>query len=493
MNETITPVKLPEAFLERMKEMLGDDFEAFLKSYENPRTYGLRVNTSKISCEEFEKIVPFLVKRIPWTSNGYFYNEEDRPSRCPFYQAGLYYLQEPSAMTPAACLPVAPGEYVLDMCAAPGGKATALGDVLKGEGLLVANDISTSRARALLRNIELSGIANVFVANEPPAKLTKAFPEYFHKIILDAPCSGEGMFRKEEALARDWTPEKSAELSIIQKELLENAYEMLRPGGMLLYSTCTFAPIEDEEAISYLLTQHPEMELLPLPEYEGFSHGIPSLGNGDERLSRCVRIFPHKMNGEGHFLALLQKPEIVQSDENTQESTVNPARSFASSKKASKSRSSHFASQMDKETRKWVAAFFEEIGIHSIGGIEIDWNRIEARGEKIYYLPPVAGNFRGLTFLRNGLYLGDLKKNRFEPSQPLALAIRKEEAKAIISLPVKDDRLTRYLKGETIVIEQTEATHTKGWHLLCADGYPIGFGKLVNGTLKNKYPAGWRV
>lgn len=469
MSENITPVKLPEAFLTRMEAMLGDEFEAFKKSYENPRTYGLRVNTSKITCEEFEKTVPFPVKRIPWTTNGYFYEETERPSRCALYQAGLYYLQEPSAMTPAACLPINPGEYVLDMCAAPGGKATALGDALRGQGLLVANDISTSRARALLRNIELSGIANVFVANEAPAKLVKSFPEFFHKIILDAPCSGEGMFRKEEALARDWTPEKSQELSVIQKELMMNAYDMLRPGGMLLYSTCTFAPIEDEEAISYLLEQHPEMEILDLPAYEGFSHGIPSLGNGDERLTKCVRIFPHKMNGEGHFLALLQKPGDALTAPLTP--AVKPT----------------------KDTRKWLEAFFEEIGLHSIGGTEIDWNRVETRGEKIYYLPPVAANFRGLTFLRNGLYLGDLKKNRFEPSQPLALAIHKNEAEAVISLPIDDERLTRYLKGETLMIEPEEAAHSKGWHLLCAEGYPIGFGKLVNGVLKNKYPAGWRV
>lgn len=469
MSETITPVKLPEAFLERMKDMLGDDFQAFIKSYENPRTYGLRVNTSKISCEEFEKIVPFPVKRIPWTSNGYFYDETERPSRCPFYQAGLYYLQEPSAMTPAACLPVNPGEYVLDMCAAPGGKATALGDALHGQGLLVANDISTSRARALLRNIELSGIPNVFVANEAPAKLVKSFPEFFHKIILDAPCSGEGMFRKEEALARDWTPEKSQELSVIQKDLLINAYDMLRPGGMILYSTCTFAPIEDEEAISYLLEQHPDMEILDLPDYEGFSHGNPSYGNGDERLRKCVRIFPHKMNGEGHFLALLQKPG---------DALYKPA---------------PVSAKVDKDTRKWLEEFFKEIGLHSIGGLDIDWNRIESRGEKIYYLPPVSANFRGLTFLRNGLYLGDLKKKRFEPSQPLALAIHKDEADAVISLSVNDERLTRYLKGETLLIEDFETARKKGWHLLCADGYPIGFGKLVNGVLKNKYPAGWRV
>ena len=250
---TIT-TPLHPAFLARMQEMLSaQEYTAFLESFNAPRTYGLRVNTSKISCEEFQKLCPFPVKPIPWIPNGYFYDEDTRPSRCAYYQAGLYYLQEPSAMTPASRIPIEPGDKVLDLCAAPGGKATAAGAALQGQGLLVANDISTSRARALLRNLELFGIPNIFVANEAPAKLTKTFPEFFDKIILDAPCSGEGMFRKEEALAKDWTPEKSRELSEIQKELVLQAADMLRPGGLLLYSTCTFAPVEDEQTVSYLL------------------------------------------------------------------------------------------------------------------------------------------------------------------------------------------------------------------------------------------------
>lgn len=372
-------------------------------------------------------------------------------------------------MTPASRLPVLPGEYVLDLCAAPGGKATALGAGLQGQGLLVANDISASRARALLRNLELFGIPNVFVACESPAKLAKAFPGFFHKIMLDAPCSGEGMFRKEEALARDWTPEKSRELSAIQRDLILKATDMLRPGGLLLYSTCTFAPEEDEGCISFLLENRPEMELLPVHGYEGFSPGVPAWGNGDERLVNCVRIFPHRMNGEGHFLALLRKPGDTLTD--AQPPLPKP----------------------DKNTRKWLEAFFLEIGLKTLGGVPFDWSRVETRGDKVYYLPPVNSGFRGLTFLRNGLYLGDLKKNRFEPGQPLAMALYKNDAEAVISLPVSDQRLTRYLKGETLLIEPHEAAHTKGWHVLCADGYPLGFGKLVNQTLKNKYPAGWRV
>ena len=201
---------LPLPFLERMKEMLGDDYNTFLQSYENPRTYGLRINTAKLSCQDFEKLSPFEIRPIPWISNGYFYDEESRPARCTYYQAGLYYLQEPSAMTPASRLPVEPGDFVLDLCAAPGGKATALGAALNDTGFLLANDISTSRARALLRNLELFGIKNMLVTDEKPARLAQRFPAFFNNILLDAPCSGEGMFRKEEALARDWTPEKSA-------------------------------------------------------------------------------------------------------------------------------------------------------------------------------------------------------------------------------------------------------------------------------------------
>ena len=460
---------LPEALLCRMKEMLGSEYEAFLESYTKPRTFGLRLNTAKISAGEFEKIVPFPVTPIPWVKNAYFYPADVRPSRCPLYQAGLYYLQEPSAMTPASCLPAEPGDVVLDLCAAPGGKATALGAALKGEGLLVANDISASRARALLRNLELFGVTNSLIVNETPARLLERFPAYFGKILLDAPCSGEGMFRKEEALAKDWTPEKSRELSQIQRELILQAADMLRPGGLLLYSTCTFAPTEDEGVVSWLLEKRPDMKLLEIPQHSGFSPGVPGWGNGMESLKRCVRLFPHKIDGEGHFMALLKKDG---TGDNIRESVKT---------------------RTDPATEKWLRLFFDEIGLRTLGGKPFDFSRVETKGDKVYYLPPDSADFRGLVFLRNGLYLGDLKKNRFEPSQPFALALHKGDVEGTISLPVSDLRLERYLKGETLPIAPGEAAHGKGWHLLCVEGWPLGFGKLVNQTLKNKYPAGWRL
>ena len=460
---------LPEAFLCRMKEMLGSEYEAFLESYTKPRTFGLRLNTAKISAGEFEKIVPFPVTPIPWVKNAYFYPADIRPSRCPLYQAGLYYLQEPSAMTPASCLPAEPGDVVLDLCAAPGGKATALGAALKGEGLLVANDISASRARALLRNLELFGVTNSLIVNETPARLLERFPAYFGKILLDAPCSGEGMFRKEEALAKDWTPEKSRELSQIQRELILQAADMLRPGGLLLYSTCTFAPTEDEGVVSWLLEKRPDMKLLEIPQHSGFSPGVPGWGTGMESLKRCVRLFPHKIDGEGHFMALLKKDG---TGDNIRESVKT---------------------RTDPATEKWLRLFFDEIGLRTLGGKPFDFSRVETKGDKVYYLPSDSADFRGLVFLRNGLYLGDLKKNRFEPSQPFALALHKGDVEGTISLPVSDLRLERYLKGETLPIAPGEAAHGKGWHLLCVEGWPLGFGKLVNQTLKNKYPAGWRL
>ncbi|MDO4633463.1 MAG: RsmB/NOP family class I SAM-dependent RNA methyltransferase [Eubacteriales bacterium] len=529
--------QLPQEFLDKMVKLLDEkEYEAFLASYEQQRQFGLRVNTAKISTEEFEKCSGFHLKKIPWTENGYYYEAEDAPARHPFYSAGLYYLQEPSAMTPASRLPVQPGMRVLDLCAAPGGKATELGARLKGQGLLVANDISASRARALLKNIEVFGIPNAFVTNEVPIRLSEQFPEFFNAVLVDAPCSGEGMFRKDPAVAKVWNPEKSLECAASQKEIAHRAALMLAPGGWMLYSTCTFSVEENEEVILDLLEKHPELHLEEIrPYYEGFSSGL--LG-----LEKCVRIWPHHMNGEGHFLALLKKDgdssarwgteaSAGQGEEQAaayESSGDTENQSFEYSGKAEKE-DSRREKRGKKERSKKERGRKERGGSYGSGrgndrgngrgnsrmsaaesakdgaALEefladvrkpIDRSDIEVRKGQVYLVPRDTADVKGIPFLRNGLYLGEIRKERFEPSQSFAMALRAEEYASTIDLEASDERIRRYLHGETIELEDEmidQLPRSNGWQLICVGGYPIGWGKLTGGLLKNKYHPGWRL
>ena len=531
----MTQLQLPESFLEMMRQLLGEEFDAFLEGFDGKRQFGLRVNTSKMELEEFERIAPFHLRKIPWIPEGYFYEEEDAPARHPFYAAGLFYLQEPSAMTPASRLPVQPGERVLDLCAAPGGKATALGARLRGEGLLVANDINTARAKALLRNLELFGISNAFVTNEPPYVMAERYPEYFDKIMVDAPCSGEGMFRKNPAVIDAWQEKGPEYFSRLQKEIILHGADMLRPGGQMLYSTCTFSPAENESVIAHLLRERPEMEVIPMEDYEGFSHGLTSFDGESfhESCSLCRRIFPHKMAGEGHFMVLLRKKEEEEArsdnmwSENVQPGNAQMEEDSCGKRKKDKKKRKKTSRQnqrddqnknwwdacrgLDKEQRQALAEFFSHVCL------PIQSERIDIRGDKIYYVPEEtrADRMSGrIHFLRNGLYMGDLKKKRFEPSQPFALALSRETFDSCLNFPGEDERLQRYLRGESFQLsaeeqagiffgrqkepaEQIERQSSQtalpnGWYLILADGYPLGFGKLAGQTVKNKYPAGWR-
>lgn len=495
---------LPQSFLDSMKEILGEDYEAFLAGFDGQRQYGLRVNTLKMNLEEFERIAPFHLKKVPWISNGYFYEAEDMPARHPFYSAGLYYLQEPSAMTPASRLKVQPGERVLDLCAAPGGKATELGAALKGKGLLVANDINTARARALLRNLELFGISNSFVTNEPPHVLAERFPEFFHKIMVDAPCSGEGMFRKNPAVVDSWQEKGPEYFSKLQREIIVQAADMLLPGGTMFYSTCTFSPLENEKTITHLLKERPEMEIIPMEDYEGFAEGLTSYRGEtfDESCKLCRRIWPHKMSGEGHFMALLHKKGgtaqilLNENEEADIETTGKKLKKSSKSKKSGKK--THAASVesawwerckgLTKEQKEAAEEFFSHVNI------AYDAGRIDVRGDNLYYIPEPQYDGRGLHFLRNGLFMGEFKKKRFEPSQPFALALRTQDFDQVLDFPGNDERLVRYLRGETLDVSDLIAGEKKrkGWQLVMVAGHPLGFGKLVNSNLKNKYPTGWR-
>lgn len=449
-----------------MRRLLGEEYGPFLESYERGRNFGLRVNTAKISTEEFQKIAPFHLTPIPWIENGFYYEEQDRPARHPFYYAGLYYLQEPSAMTPASRLEVNSGERVLDLCAAPGGKATELGAKLRGEGVLVANDISASRARALLKNIEVFGIPNAFLLNEVPAKIAGSFEEFFDKILVDAPCSGEGMFRKDPDVAKAWNEDKPFLCARSQKEIVMQAAKMLVPGGQMLYSTCTFSPEENEEVIQYLLDQRSDFSLQQMNTYEGFAPGRPDWAeHGSEELKKCVRIWPYRMAGEGHFIALLKR------DGEAKTGGIPPRKRMA----------------IGKEEKKILDEFFRDVTR------ELDMETVEIRKGQVYQVPKCLGERQGMNFLRNGLYLGELKKGRFEPSQSLAMTLKRQEYDSVINFHFEDPRIEKYLRGETIETDDIDSQRKKGWQLVCVDGYPLGWGKLVNGTLKNKYHAGWRM
>lgn len=457
-------MNLPDAFVDKMKHLLGDEFDDYIQCYNEKRLYGLRVNTKKISVEEFKKICPFSIEQIPWIDNGFYYDGETvQAAKHPYYFAGLYYLQEPSAMTPANRLPIEPGDKVLDVCAAPGGKATELGAKLNGTGVLFANDISNSRAKGLLKNIEVFGIGNVLVLSEEPGKLETYFPEYFDKILIDAPCSGEGMFRKDKKMIKAWEEHGPEFFSKIQKGIVTQAAKMLKPGGMMLYSTCTFDPNENEGTIEYLLSQFPEFIIKDIIPYDGFAPGKPEMTNSQNKdFEKTVRIWPHKLHGEGHYLALLQKGEVAQVSSET------------------------LKKERNKKVPEEIIEFFDNVKW------DMDWSRLEIYSEKVYYMPEGISNVKGLRFLRTGLYLGDLKKNRFEPSQSFAMCLKHEEYKQCINLAANDERIMKYLKGETIEVDDVVSAKEKGWFLVLVDGYPLGWGKLLSGTLKNKYLPGWR-
>lgn len=461
-------INLPAAYRAAMEEQLGTEYGAYEASFSQAAKSGLRVNVGKVSPGAYEHAAPFPLKRVPWVENGFYYEDACNPAKHPHYYAGLYYLQEPSAMTPASRLPVTPGDRVLDLCAAPGGKATELGARLKGSGFLLANDISNTRAKALLKNLEMAGIPNIFVTSEEPEKLCSCYPGFFDKILLDAPCSGEGMFRREPRMLRHWEEHGPEEYAPIQRKLIRQAISMLCPGGMLLYSTCTFSVRENEEIILGVLKEYPELKLVPMEGYEGFAEGIALEGCGE--LKKCVHIYPHRMDGEGHFLALLQK---------------GSGKSGAGPVHAGRGRSGQRGLGKDALPAEAVQ-FLDHVGL--------DWSRgrFYLQKDQLYYLAEGMEIQPGLRYLRTGLYLGKIAKKRFEPGQALAMALSRDAFDSVIDLPSSDGRVLRYLKGETLDVSDCAQGTKEGWQLFCTDGWPLGFGKRTGGTMKNKYYAGWR-
>lgn len=460
-------MNFPEKFEKEMIRILGEvGFEEYKSCFAKDAIRALRVNTLKIAPEEFKKLTGWNLEEIPWTRNGFYCHEKLVPSRHPYYHAGMYYIQEPSAMTPAQFLPIEEGDKVLDMCAAPGGKSTELAARLDGTGILFSNDISFSRCKALLKNIELFGIKNAIIMSEKPNDLEDRFQGYFDKILIDAPCSGEGMFRKDGKMIDAWLEHGPDYFAPIQRSILESGIKMLRPGGMLLYSTCTFSVKEDEETVDYILKKYPEMSVVDTIDPGYFEKGRPDLlENPAEGISKTRRLFPHKIRGEGHYLALLQKAEDAVSSSNKVELAISK----------------------DKIPGECID-FLKSMGID----YKSVKDRVKLFDDKAVLLPEGCPKLDHLRVIRSGVYLGDCKKGRFVPSQAAAMTIKKGEFNNELHLNLEDERLCRYLKGETLTLRDKDGVKD-GTVLVFVGDQPLGFGKAGKGTLKNKYLVGWRM
>ena len=449
-------MKLPDAYTTKMQHLLGKEYDEFINTYDKNKWQGLRVNTLKISVEDFLEICPFELVPIPWCGEGFYFEESVRPAKHPFYHAGLYYIQEPSAMAPVSILNPIPGEKILDICAAPGGKTVQIAAALKGLGVIVTNDINMNRVKALIKNIELYGIKNAIATNETPEKLSQYLSHYFDRILVDAPCSGEGMFRKDPSLIKSWESYNDDYYPLIQKNIMGQIPKMLKEGGKVLYSTCTFSPSENEGAIMEFLEQNSDFKLVNFPKKYGFSEGHPEWVNGDDELKACARLWPHKLAGEGHFMALLEN--------STEKSFEGP-------------NIDKYNSQIREEFKSFVN---ENLNVNLDGVFNV-------YNEQLYLLPVPLPSLKGLKVMRSGWMLGSYKTKRFEPSQALAMGLKMNDVKRSINFKIDDQNAIRYLKGETLNIEGE-----KGWTLICIGDYPLGWAKQTGTGMKNYYPASWR-
>lgn len=470
--------KLPAAFLARMKRLLGSEYEAFLRSYEEERRYGLRRNPLKAAEEEFIRVMPFPLQKISWAREGFYYDAASQPGRHVLHEAGAYYIQEPSAMSAVEALAPQPGERILDLCAAPGGKTTQIAGRMQGKGLLVANEVAAERAKILSQNVERMGIANCVVCSEKPERLSVLFPAFFDRVLVDAPCSGEGMFRKEEAVRGEWSEEIVSVCAKRQTAILKEAAKLLRPGGILVYSTCTFSPEENEGTISAFLREHKAYSIVEMPCGNLFSPGRPDwLEEAAPGIEYTGRLWPHLLQGEGHFVAKLQRNGGAggETGENAAQRRKHEGHSGKESRKAT----------AELELCKLTEPFFEkELGLKEVWR-ERHPGRLLRFGEQIYLTPCEMPPLAGIRVLRPGLQLLTEKKNRFEPAHALALSLLPEDIRKKREVSLAE--AVTWLRGESLPCQEE-----KGWTALFYEGFCLGFGKAAGGQMKNHYPKGLR-
>lgn len=450
------------AFIERMQALMGDEANALLEALQNPPATGLRVNSLKISFEAFANFAPFSLESMP-IPGGFWVREAASPGRHAYHAAGLYYLQDPAAMVAAWLLDPQPGERILDLAAAPGGKTTHLAALMQNRGLLVANEIDRQRAWDLVENLERLGVANAVVTNEHPQKLAEKFKDYFDRVLLDAPCSGEGMFGKSDAARTQWSKAFVQSCAVRQKQIIRSAAKMVRPGGRLAYVTCAFSPEENEGVVADFLSENPEFHIVDVPRFEGVAPGmtawLPEV-QMEESLTRAVRLWPHRWPGGGHFITILERSG---EGEGAELYEMRTRRFFA-------------------EVEQAIVAFASDAWRRMP-----DFGELTLFGDELNALPAEYPDLRDLKVLRYGLKLGEILKGRFEPSHAVALAVPVELARRVVDLPPDSKELGAYLRGEPLQIPGDP-----GWVVVAVNGYPLGWGKRVNDVVKNHYPRNLR-
>lgn len=439
-------MKFPEEFIDRMRKTLGDDYEAFEQSFDEPVFTGLRVNTEKISVSDFLDQFPYPLKSIPWTKDGFYYSVEDPVTKHPYYHAGLYYIQEPSAMAPVNILELSRGDVCIDLCAAPGGKSMQIAAAIGESGILVSNDINDSRIKAIVRNVEKYGLRNVVVINEAPSRIASRMGGCFDAVLVDAPCSGEGMFKKDRKAVKSWETFGPEECRVIQRQIIDNLDHLAKPDSKIVYSTCTFSQVENEEQIEHLTSDYKCFIKRPI-------HVASISVDG-----HMAHIWPHLHQGEGHFISSLWTDGSLKGVdlEDYQSNEPHPLlQEFMASHFKTNALIGHFTTEKDR----------------------------------IYLKPNKKLPLGGIRVVREGLLVGELKKERFIPSQALALYLKKSDFEPTVDLPSDSLNAIKYLKGETIHLD----IKTEGIHLVCTDGFPVGWAKINRGTLKNMYPVSWRM
>ncbi len=456
---------LPTLFEERMQTLLQEEYSAFLQGYELPLRRGLRVNTTKLSVADFLAQFPLALSPSPFAENSFYLDDPHKAGSDPLHHAGAYYMQEPSASSAVTVLSPQVGERILDLCAAPGGKSTQIATAIGETGFLWSNEFVPSRARILQQNLERWGVRNQVISSRDTTPLCEGLSDYFDAVLVDAPCSGEGMFRKEPQTLTEWSMDNIRLCAARQDEILNNASKAVRPGGRIVYSTCTFAPEENEGAVYRFLSSHPDFELVPITVDWGCA-GFPAerirpfCPEVDDRfdLTCCRRILPQH-GGEGHFIALLKRNE-----------TDVPA-----------AQSAYYYPNKDSNASA-AATLYQECFTDEPNGTFVTY------GDQVRLLPHGLPDCTGLGVLSAGVAVATICKNRLEPAHSIFIASRADDCRQRIELSPTDPRIIAFLHGEEIACEGQQ-----GWTAVCVAGIPVGFGKASNGRLKNRYPKGLRL